>query len=170
MISFAKWLIRFIAWILLYYLIITKLAKIALPTELLAINNFNLFILSISLGMSFLSSFWNKMISWKNIKYHIYSILIITAFPLLLKILNYGIELINWTSKLVDAPDIGLIKFDIYFKAISECGCHQLNPMGMAYLVITLVSLIVYFITSYEMYYWNPNNSYCGDSWDEDLE
>jgi len=67
-----NWLVRFAVWILLYYIITYKIFNIIADKSIVNLPQFNLFVLYLSIGLSFLMSFHGKLISFKNIKYHLH--------------------------------------------------------------------------------------------------
>lgn len=170
MITFAKWLIRFIVWILLYYIIVLKISNSIFELDITSLKCYNITVLIVSIVMSFLSSFWNKLISWKNIKYHVYSILILVIIPVLLQLLNFSIKIINWITQVVNAPQIMLPNIKFSMKYCSSCNIEHLNSLGMIYLFITGIILCMYYFNSYEEYYWEYKEHYYDEGWDDDLE
>lgn len=168
MIVFTKWAIRFIVWILLYYIVIKKLSDITLEIDNSIVNQVNIFILFISIGMSFLSSFWGKLISFKNIKYHFYSLLILFIMPIFTFIINSIIKLINLFTGIISAPQMSLINVNTKINALPSCLCE--NIIFPVIFAINFVLLVIFFIISYEEYYLDANRSCCGDGWDDDLE
>ena len=149
MIAFTKWLIRFIVWILLYYIINYKISNVILDKQIIALQSFNLFVLYLSIGLSFAMSFHSKLISLKNIKYHLYVVIALGIVPILITILNWSINILNIITPYVNAPLIKLIKWKILIETSSSCGCDVIRGFGMGFLVFTTVSLIMVIMHSY---------------------
>ena len=168
MIAFVKWAVRFVVWILLYYIIASKIATSIFDSSVTMLKSFNLIVFIVSIVISFLSSFWNNLISWKNLKYHAYSIITLGFLPMLLWITNICIKFINWIGQIVDSPELVLPSFKLAMKFCNSCNGVHLNGLGIAYLAITGGMLIVFFLVSYDEYYLDSH--YHHDSWDDDLE
>lgn len=168
MIAFVKWAIRFIVWILLYYIINYKIFNTIADQSVINLQKFNLFVLYLSIGLSFAMSFHGKMISFRNIKYHLYVALSVGIIPISITILNWSINILNIITPYVNAPLLKLIEWKLSIEPNLECGCEILKGFSMGFMVITVISLIMVIMHSY---IWEASfGDYNNDHWDDDLD
>ena len=158
--SIINWFIRFIVWILLYYLIIYKLCDLIFDTKILNSNNFNLDILYTAIIISFLNSFYKKLLSFKNIKYHIIQAVVIGVGPISIWTINIFIDIINLSIKIVNAPQINNIKILVHDRYCNSCGGEHINNFGIFYIISAIISTIIYLIWIYSCLDNQGNNYY----------
>ena len=153
MIKLLKFAVRFIVWILLYYIIIYKGFDLMITVDEALRPKLNNIILLISIAMSFMSSFWDKLISIKNIKYHCYSLIGLFIISIALTLINYVIKFINLFTGYVSAPQITLLNNKLSLTSTTFCMCeHKFLPVLIG---LNLCFLSIFFMMSYEEYYWN---------------
>ena len=165
MIAFVKWAVRFIVWILLYYVINYKIFDVIFDESLISRQGFNSFVLFLSVALSFAMSFHGNMISFKNIKYHLYVAMALGIVPISIIILNWCINVLNMITPCVNAPLVKLIEWKLSISIDVLCGCDTLKGFGAGFFVITVVSVIMTIMYSYT---WNTTYGDFDSHYNED--
>jgi hypothetical protein len=117
-------------------------------------HNFELIILYISILVSFVMAFGkNKLLSIKSIKFHLIQFISIAFVPIVIWIINLFVNLINYFSAIVDAPQIKKIIFLIENGYCDGCKHEHIQPAGIVLLII--VTSIIGLISTASSYYEN---------------